>query len=65
MNKISKIFISVSAAMCFVLPLAACDHAETLESPTDFDMDDNYNLSWSRVDNEISYRLNITNVGTG
>ncbi len=65
MNKISKIFISVTAAMCFVLPLAACDHAETLESPTDFDMDDNYNLSWSRVDNARSYRLNITNVATG
>lgn len=47
------------------LPLASCDDGKYLESPTEFNLDDNYNLTWSRVENARSYLLSITNAVTG
>lgn len=65
MKKITKFMVTLSAAACFVLPFASCDRGELLESPTGFNLDDNYNLTWSRVENARSYLLSIRNVDTG
>lgn len=65
MRKITKFIVTLSSAACFALPFASCDRGEYLESPTGFNLDDNYNLTWSRVENARSYLLTIRNVETG
>lgn len=65
MNKAVKIIVSLSAAICIALPLSACGRAAFLESPTGFVLDENYNLTWSSVENARSYILDIKNVETG
>lgn len=65
MKKTVKAVISVSAAACFLLPLVGCDKAIMLESPTEFNLDENYNLTWSPVENARSYIVDIKNVNTG
>lgn len=51
--------------MCMAFPFASCKNGGYLESPTGFNLDENYNLSWSPVENARSYMLEITNVESG
>ena len=65
MKRISKLIVTATAAMFIAVPFSACNRAVALESPTGFNLDDRYILTWSPVSNARSYMLEITNTQTG
>lgn len=65
MKRITKFIVTLAAATCFALPFASCGTGKTLDSPTGFNLDDNYNLTWTPVVNARSYIIDIKNVNTG
>lgn len=65
MKTITKITVTVAAAVCIAMPLTSCKSGTELDSPTGFVLDENYNLTWSPVENARSYLLDIRNVETG
>lgn len=65
MKRIIKFVVTVSAAICIALPLASCGGASSLDSPTGFVLDENYNLTWAPVEHARSYYIDVKNVETG
>ena len=66
--KTGKLLLTISAVLfmlCALLPLTACEKLPPLDSPTEFVVDDNYNITWMSVDYARGYELNITNNITG
>lgn len=66
--KTGKLILTISAVLfvlCALLPLTACESLPPLDSPTEFVVDDNYNITWMSVDYARGYELNITNNVTG
>lgn len=53
---------AIGLTAVFSMSAAACA-GSTLVTPTDFSIDENYNLSWSPVEDARSYRVEITPVG--
>ncbi len=65
MKTFTKIAGTVAAVVCIALPLTSCKSGSELESPTGFVLDENYNLTWTPVENARNYLLDIRNVVTG
>ena len=65
MKRISKCFVTLSMVALIAVPFSACNRAVGLDSPTGFELSEDYLLTWTPVENARAYLVEIKNVDTG
>lgn len=61
MKKI-RLFVLLSLVVCALSLFCACNNGSGLATPQDLSIDENYQLSWSKVDGAYSYVVEVLNV---